>query len=387
MKLFRVKPGAVLGADVKVPSPLTDVQYLLRLEAGTELTQNHLDRLRRANVSSIPIKDDDTNDLDKYIHDAQVEAAEDEVRSAFENFTEELGNQDFDPKSLSKLKEAISSLIDALSGSELMAAYTTLKDHDNYTAEHSLDVAKITLQFTLENEKKLQDTLVEESGASRTSIQRNMLKDLGLGAMLHDLGKREVDSEILNKPSGLTKTEMNEVKNHPHYGYENLKAIASHMNAPVRIPAYHHHEKFDGSGYPQGLEGKEIHLFGRISVFADVYSALTSVRPYRDPLEPSQALEVMKLMQQEGPHFDPMIYERYLTLIMPYPGGQEVSLSDGRRGVVCEVDSDSPHYPKVRILYENGNRLDSPQEIQLEDDPQSPTIVDDESGDSGLCRA
>lgn len=386
VNLSTLQPGAILGADLKVPSPHPHVLYKLRLEAGTELTEQQIELLTRLNITSVPIEDPATEDLDKYIHDPAVEAVKDDLQLAFKNLSSELAEQNLHPDTLTNLEDAVTEMIEALRQSELMAAYTTLKDHDSYTAQHSLDVAKISLQFALRYERPFKKMLLNESGASRQYIEKNFLKDLGLGAMLHDLGKQNIKSEILNKPTELSDGEWEKMKHHPELGYEDLKTIAPHFNAPVRIPAHQHHEKFDGTGYPRQLEGMEIHLYGRITVCADVYSALSSNRPYRDPLTPSQALGVMDSMQKDGPHFDPDIYEKFLDLVTPYPIGQEVVLADGRKGVVCELHEGSPHRPIVRVLYENGERLDSPEEIQVKADSYSPRIVEPNPERSKLVR-
>lgn len=387
VSLSTVEPGVVIGSDLKVPSSQPGVLYKLRLEAGTELTETHLERLRSLGIQRIPIQDDRTEDLDRYIHDPEVEAAQDEVQIAFERLTTELENKNVDVRSLNELKTSIDELIDTLQDTEVMAAYTTLKNHDSYTAQHSLDVAQISLQFALHYENELKNQLHEESGATREYIDKNMLTDLGLGAMLHDIGKQDIKNEILNKPNELSESEREAVQEHPEFGYEQLKMIAPHFNAPVRIPVYQHHERYDGSGYPQGLKRKEIHLFGRVSHCADVYSALTSNRPYREPLVPSQALKVMDRMQNEGPQFDPEIYDRFLDLITPYPIGQEVTLDDGRRGVVCDLKEGVRYRPVVRILEDtDGNRLDPPEEIQVQADSISPRIVEPDPMKASLVR-
>jgi HD-GYP domain-containing protein (c-di-GMP phosphodiesterase class II) len=387
VQLSSLQPGAVLGTDLKIPSSHPNVLYKLRLEAGTELTQDQIDRLEKLNITTVPIEDPATDDLDPYIHDPEVEAVQEELQLSFKKLTSELADQDVAPNTLSQLEDAVSEMIDALRESKLMAAYTTLKDHDSYTAQHSLDVAKISLQFALHNESDFKKKLSNESGASRQYIDKNFLKDLGLGTMLHDLGKQDIRSDILNKPTDLSQDEWETMKDHPQQGYEDLKNIAPHFNAPVRVPAHQHHEKFDGTGYPRELEGKQLHLYSRITMCADVYSALSSNRPYRDPLTPSQALGVMDSMQEDGPHFDPDLYEKFLDLVTPYPIGQEVVLSDGRKGVVCDFEDDSPQRPVVRVLSENGERLDSPDEVMIQADSYSPRIVKPDPEHAQLTRA
>jgi HD-GYP domain-containing protein (c-di-GMP phosphodiesterase class II) len=375
VSIEQLSPGCVIGSSIRVPSPHPDVIYQLKLEPGTELTEEHINRLSRLSISKVPIKDSRTEDLDQYVYDESVEEAEEEVAHEFEKLTSKFTQDDIDSKDLTRLRSSVRSLIESLKNSQLMAAFTTLKTHDSYTAQHSLDVAKISLQLALEYEIEFREQLDRESGASASYICENMLEDLGIGAMLHDIGKRDVSQSTLNKSSKLNDEEWEEMKAHTKNGHEALKKIDHSINAPVKVPAYQHHEKFDGTGYPNSLEGKEIHLFGRICAPSDVYSALTSSRPYREAKPPAKALEIMASMQEDGPHFDPDIYDKFRTLVFPYPIGEEVSLSDGSKGVVCDVDESNPGQPTVRILEHEGERLEQPEEITVSNRPGQLQIV------------
>lgn len=384
--LSRVQPGDELGGTIKIPSSQPDVLYKLRIKQGTTLTKKQIERLDRLNVSKIPVKDSDTEDLASKVHDEAVEAAENEVREQFDRFSSNLEENSVDREDVGRLRSAVNDLVDALRNSELMAAFTTLKTHDSYTAEHSLDVAKIVLQVAMENEQAFRRELKANSGAGDKYINRHMLEDLGVGAMLHDLGKEEVPARVINKPDQLNDEEWELMEAHPHEGFEKLRSIEHSINAPVKVPALQHHEKYDGTGYPRGLEGREIHLFGRLCAPADVYSALTSDRPYRKGQSPSSALTIMEEMQEEGPHFDPDVFDCFLELVFPYPIGAEVVLSDGRRGVVADVDTENPRRPTVRILYEGDERVSSPEEIQVPNRPGDLRITDPPRKETRLVR-
>lgn len=386
VSLSRLQPGAELAGTIKIPSSQDGVLYKLRLEEGTELTDNHIDRLTRLNIGKVPIKDSDTDDLDPFVYDEEVEEATEEVRQEFNNFQSDFKDNEVGAREIGRLRSAVDDLIDSLRNSQLMAAFTNLKTHDNYTAEHSLDVAKITLQLVLNNEELYRKKLKNDSGASNRYINRNMLPDLGLGAMLHDLGKEEVPQRIINKSGELSDEEWEKMEAHPTEGFEKLRTINNLINAPVRVPAHQHHEKYDGSGYPRGLEGSDIHLFGRILAPADVYSALTSNRPYRNPVSPAKGVSILKEMQDGGPHFDPEIFDDFLQLVFPYPVGEEVVLSDGRKGVVCDVDPEIPEEPVVRVLYEREKRLDKPKEIRVPNNPGGLRIVKPSRETAGLVR-
>jgi putative nucleotidyltransferase with HDIG domain len=131
------------------------------------------------------------------------------------------------------------------------------------------------------------------------------------GALLHDIGKMGVPDNILHKPDKLTDAEWEIMRQHPSYAYEMLTAI-DYLKPALDIPFYHH-EKWDGTGYPQGLRGEQISLVARIFAVVDVWDALTSKRPYRSPWTKEQALEYIK--EQSGKHFDPQVVKAFLTLI------------------------------------------------------------------------
>lgn len=384
LPLQKVQPGATLGASIKIPSPHPEVLYKLKFEPGRTLTTDDIEKLKNSNIQSVTIKDPATNDLDEFMYDKRVEKAQDEVLNEFNNLSNKFEQKSVSGSDITKLKSAIENLIKSLKNTHLMTAFTSLKTHDSYTAQHSLDVAKISLQVAIKFEIEFSKQLREESGADSRYINQNMLTDLGLGGMLHDIGKKEIPNQILSKPSKLTNDEWEQMKAHSEIGYNHLKELKFELNAPSKVPAYQHHEKFDGTGYPRGLEGTDIHLFGRLSALADVYSALTSKRPYRNAKSPATALSIMESMQADGPHFDPDLFDKFKSLILPFPVGQNVVLSDGSEGVVCGVDSDSPRKPNVRILYRNGERLSDPEELKVPNTSNELKIVEPSSHEPEL---
>ncbi|MFB6356589.1 MAG: HD-GYP domain-containing protein [bacterium] len=360
-----LEPGQKVMESIEVPSPQDNVQFLLRIPEGTKLTQKHIRRLRDANVNYITVRDPATDDLDEYVFDPELEQAQEEVIEQFNRIAEENENGGLSREEIGRFRSTIDNLVDRLKNSQVMASFTTLKTQDNYTARHSLDVAKISLMLVLKDERYFRSQLKQETSASQKYVNRYLLEDLGMGAMLHDLGKQNVPNDILKKPGKLSDSEFETIKSHPEHGYEELKQFDIELNAPVKVPAFQHHEKFNGSGYPRGRSGKNIHLYGRITALADVFSALTSSRPYRDAKSSDRALTIMHDMQSNGPHFDPELYDRFLEVVYPYPVGLDVKLSDGSRGVVSEVNPNCPDQPTVRVLYKNGSRLSNPREIQV----------------------
>lgn len=146
--------------------------------------------------------------------------------------------------------------------------------------------------------------------AARIGVDEKMKREIGFGALLHDVGKIAVPDRILLKPDTLTDKEWIEMRKHPESGYRIVKRIGFLKDAAEIV--YAHHEKFDGGGYPRGLKGESIPLGARMFMVADVYDALTSERPYRSPMTYEEATEEIK--RQSGSHFDPAIVDTFMAI-------------------------------------------------------------------------
>lgn len=187
---------------------------------------------------------------------------------------------------ISQAAEFASNLIDVChSAEEHSSLVLSLLQHDGDTFTHISNVCVYTI------------LLLKKLGIS----DEKQLSSLGQAALLHDLGKRKISKDILKKPGVLTKEERAEISQHPQLGFEELCERAD-MNRDQLLMVYHHHEKLNGTGYPVGLVGEEIHWTGRLCAVVDVFDALTGHRPYRKPATAEQALDV--LQQGIGTHFE-----------------------------------------------------------------------------------
>ncbi|MBP3855653.1 MAG: HD-GYP domain-containing protein [Ruminiclostridium sp.] len=208
-----------------------------------------------------------------------------------------------------------------------------LQSYDDYTYKHCLRVAMMSVTI-----------------GKSLDLPRNRMHDLCEAALLHDLGKRTIDVDIIRKPGRLTDDEFLAIKKHPQNGYLLLRKNGGYseevMNAVLM-----HHEKFDGTGYPLGLKGEQITYLARIITVADVYDALTSNRPYRQPWSVAEAEEFM--MGGANTHFDYDIITAFLNAFAPYPVGEKVQLSDGRRAIVVSTTTNVLR-PVIRITSEKG---------------------------------
>ncbi len=195
-------------------------------------------------------------------------------------------------------------------------------------------------------------------------LKRQELYDLGIGAILHDIGKVFIKKEILCKEGPLDDEEFSQMRNHSSLGYDYI-STRFNISHSAKRGILDHHEKFDGSGYPNQLAGDKISLFGRIIAIADVYDAMTSDdRPYRKGIVPSEVVEF--LMGSSYTAFDPELVLLFIRKIAPYPIGTYVRLSNNYIGMVVQNYSDFCMRPKVRI-FKHGSEDVAPYDLNLRD--------------------
>ena len=200
-------------------------------------------------------------------------------------------------ENIMEAKKGIAELVDLiLADNNTMSHLLKITSHDYSTYVHSVNVGLLGISLS----KKL----------FGTSSAHNIY-ELGAGFFLHDLGKVNISIDIINKPSALTDEEMHEMQRHPQYGYEILTK-AGQLTQECNTIVLHHHENHDGSGYPLGLKGEEIHLYGRICALADVYDALNSERPYRRGLGTYATLKLMK--EEMLNHFHKDLFKKFILL-------------------------------------------------------------------------
>lgn len=207
---------------------------------------------------------------------------------------------------------------------------TELMGTDMYTYRHSVNVAILSILVA----KSLQ-------------YGNEAIKNIAMGGLLHDIGKINVQIDLINKKGSLTEDEFEEMKNHPEYGFEMIKDDRVLSSISKNIVRYHH-EKLDGSGYQNKLKKTEIPEFVGIVTVCDMYDAMTSDRSYRKRMPIYQALEI--LMCEAVERIDPHIYHALVKNICIYPVGSTVVLSDGREALVLEYRRDYPTRPKLKLI-------------------------------------
>lgn len=183
---------------------------------------------------------------------------------------------------------------------------------------------------------------------------RDELCILGMGGLLHDVGKIHIAKSIIEKKGALTEQEFLEIKKHPLFGYEILKAENT-MDERVRLIALQHHERYAGHGYPNNIKGEKIHPLSRIVAVADVYDALITDRVYRPRLAPAKAMKIV--IDGVDIQFDGQVIEAFKRITVPYVIGKLVGLSNGLRGMVMRLNAANLARPVVWTIQGNINLL------------------------------
>ncbi|NIM05895.1 MAG: HD domain-containing protein [Armatimonadetes bacterium] len=241
---------------------------------------------------------------------------------------------------------AVSDLVDSIMLEQAaMLGMVSVKGRDEYTFTHALHICILCLQL-----------------GHSLGLERPQLQELGVCAMLHDIGKIFIPLPILRKPAALTQKEFDIIQQHPIHG---ALLLCRHEEAPAMAPlvAFEHHLHFDLSGYPQTNSRRHLNFYSLMVGPADVYDALTTDRPYRPALPPKQALEVM---QSQSSYFEPRLLARFTEMLGKYPAGSLLRLNDGRLAVVTKPNPCNAAMPFVRILeFEDGSPRLLEEEINL----------------------
>ena len=231
-----------------------------------------------------------------------------------------------------------------------------LKGYDDYTCNHSVNVAIFSLAFA------------KHLGVSGSALQR-----VGLAGLLHDLGKVRTAESIIKKPGALTPEEMDAMKRHPELGAEIMAQMKGIDSETVEI-VLHHHLRHDGGGYPLLPPGREPHPHGSVVAIADCYDALTTTRPYQKSRHPSEAVRILRRMA--GQAYAPDAIQAFTDLIGAYPVGEVVRLSSNEIGVVSRVSPLDATAPRVRLVTDSaGRRLDEPVDCDLSAEPQGGRVI------------
>jgi HD-GYP domain-containing protein (c-di-GMP phosphodiesterase class II) len=345
MPIHLCRPGMKLGKSIY------NEEGLVLLGVHVELTQSLLNRLLKFGISQIYIEDAHTDDIivPDMITDETRTKAMSTIRTGFRKMMEDsTKRRGYSNSFLGKdFRNVMTMIMDDLSTNpNAMIMLMDISVTDHYLYQHSLNVCIYATMLGM-----------------AYGYSRDELMTLGLGALLHDIGKTRISLEVLMKPGKLTPSEYEEIKKHTEYGYlllkdePNIPLLAAHC-------AFQHHERLDGSGYPRGIRGDEVHEYAQWLGLVDSYDAMTTHRVYRETMLPHQALEI--LFTGANTLYDHRKVALFRDKVAIYPLGVTVTLNTGETGVVVDINSTFPQRPIVRILQDrDGQDLNIPYEIDL----------------------
>lgn len=362
--IHNIQPKMILARPIPLPS---DPQRFL-LQRDHEIPMDLVPRLKQLGIVEVWVRCRDLEFLEDVIDEGLGENQREiysHVRRNFEKMMQGASGQ----LDLHHFQESIGGLFGFLRGSNCgNMLLQKLDAFDNYLMSHSTNVCYLSLLLGMKLERYLIDQRTAKTPREAKDVQL-----LGLGCLLHDVGKMNIPSDILNKPGRLTDDEMELMKQHPVFGYEMVKG---------RIPAsasevvLNHHQRYNGEGYPSRrdprtgdalppLAGQRIPIFSRIATLADVYDAATTARCYSGAKLPVRVLDEMHRMV--GSFFDPVVADAFFQTVPAFPIGQVVTLSDGHEAVVVDFNPQRPVRPKVQCLRDpDGARIADPSLTELD---------------------
>ncbi|OXL82021.1 histidine kinase [Paenibacillus sp. SSG-1] len=346
---MRLVPVPMLQQGMKIGKKIYSDEGVVLLAEGVELTSLLISRLQKLDIGYIYVEDHLTEGIDipEMLREETRRQALQNIRVNFQRLSEAspiTGGYHHLGKQFSKVMESI--LEDVSSQEDCMIMLMDMNTADHYLYKHSLNVCVYSLVLGI-----------------ASGYTQDQLMVLGLGSLLHDIGKTQIPQKVLFKPQKLDDEEFRLMQAHAQIGFKILK---DEPNIPLLAAhcAFQHHERMNGSGYPRGIKGDDIHEYAQWVALADSYDAMTSHRVYRPAMLPHQAAEV--LYGGAGTLYDQKKLELFRDKVAIYPPGLSVKLSTGETGVVSKIHSHMPHRPVVRILQDpEGVPLLAPYEVDL----------------------
>jgi HD-GYP domain-containing protein (c-di-GMP phosphodiesterase class II) len=378
--IAKLRPGDVLGRAL-----YTSGGRIL-LAAGAKITERYISAISDRGFEKVYIRDGIADDVvpEDVVSDHLRQSAVQTVKKIYELMTAatqpvrdaaakhgahalcETPLQE-EPKLIEHVQNlyvAAEAILNEVMEDDSIGSLASLKSHDNYTFQHSVDVA-------------INGAIL----GKRLHLHPSVLRDLTLGCLLHDIGKQYIDVRILNKPGRLTDAEFAHIMQHPELGFQLLSQMPMEGSRARHI-VLQHHERQDGSGYPKKLFGgnrilrtdqerfdrRRINLASEVCSVADVYSALVSDRPYRAAMTAPEIVNILRA--ESGGHLNTEIVQAFVSLVQLFPVASLARIQGGRYngsvGIVVKVNILNMDRPVVRLLFDtNGHRYPDDAEVEL----------------------
>jgi HD-GYP domain-containing protein (c-di-GMP phosphodiesterase class II) len=349
---MRMMPISLSRPGMKLAKKIYSDDGIVLLAEGIELTSSLIRRLSHCGISFLYIQDARTEDVivPEILSEETQRRTIHVIRQAFREYIDQPNKKSKTgtyPYVGRSMRELMLLIMDDLGrNQDAMVMLMNLHTVDHYLYRHSMNVC-------------VYSTLL----GMAQGYSKEQLVTLGIGAMLHDIGKTQISMEVLLKPGTLSAYEYDEMKRHAERGYYLLK---DEPNMPLLVAhcAYQHHERINGSGYPRGIKGDEIHEFAKWIGIVDSYDAMTSQRVYRDAMLPHQAVEA--LYSGSGTLYDTSMLQLFRDKVAIYPIGLSVRLNTGQIAVVSDINANCAHRPIIRVLTDEGGvDLKAPFDMDL----------------------
>lgn len=324
--MFRISTNYIAEGMI-VGKNIVDANGRVLLTSGQVLNSRYIQRIQALHIDFIYIQDDlDIKEPISPVRPKTITKATASFKRCYEQCVKT------GKVSARAMQSQVDNIInDLMNNNEIMYGMAEVKEYDDYTYEHSVNVCVLSLILGIS-----------------LDLSRSQLQALGIGSMLHDIGKIKIPLGIINKPSRLTYEELIEVKQHPWTGFK----IATESNDLPRGAAQailQHHEYINGRGYPRGIDESSIHDFGMIVAVADVFDALITDRPYRRAFSNYEAVQILK--QETGTHLSKRFVDALLKHVNLYPPGTVILLSSNDLAVVSQENPAQRNRPQVKLLF------------------------------------
>jgi len=332
---LRLKSIENLNAGDILAKPVYDDKCQLLLSKEAVLTESYIRRLEHSNIQCVYVEDELTRGIafDTVVSDELKVRSVNTVKQIFKALSDRKSSM-YTVKDLDAIKDVVDALMDEIyNHHNTLYCMTELMGTDMYTYHHSAEVAILSM-------------LVAKS----MGLNNAFIHKIGVGALLHDIGKMKIPGDVLNKIEALTGEETELLRTHSQLGYNMLKESAN-ISPISRQIVLLHHEKLNGVGYPLGLKNQDIPVHVRVVTMCDIFNATTSNRSYKSRLNVDMALEVLRV--EAVYELDREIYHHLLKVANIYPAGTLVELSDGRLAIVIKENHEAQTRPVLQIVKNN----------------------------------
>ena len=320
IEVAKLDIGMILDRDV-----MDSRTGVILIPKGTTITKEFIDKLRIHRVDTVFIREEK---IPEWIYNNDLKKSYSNLEDALDSIFDEVKKEN--KLETDKVLETMRDFVDEVSKErDILAQMRLLKKKDDYTFNHSLGVSILSIAL-----------------GKWLELSKKQIFDLSIAALFHDLGKLKISDDIIKKPGKLTEEESMEMKKHSFYSYK-LLLDTKKFNNDILLGVLQHHEKIDGTGYPNGVSEKDIHLYAKIIAVCDIYHALTSTRVYKYKDSPLRAADYLR--EESFTSLDSHITQVFLKNISRFYVGNRVLLSDGTTGTIVYVHPQDETKPIIKI--------------------------------------